>query len=473
MPSGQKQTTTTQTAPNGATTTTVVTTTSTVAPTPVINQATLGSLGIAKAVEKKIEQQKNSQALNGKQPLNELLDKTFAVTFGKDKPVSQNELSFSSTEHISDLPQRVLDILMFHGITFSAGDRIVHTPGALFFSLVQQTETGKKYTTFSFQERIPETTGDNSNIDNNQEDNIETDTDESTMTMVDDVPNVFESTKTDSIPVQTNIQNSNVTVPIGMTIPTAGTLGTIGLVSQPVVDTSSSLSINSSISPADSITTSSASKPVPLVGEISPESWSFEKEIVSGPKPAITLEEKIKEVTTFSSLHDLITAEPVFADESSDDIWALVKNYTHGLIKIDRIPRDFGLQQKVDHLKQVLDSEQQLLELPKQSNIETVTSSVPTLPIFSSVITPTVDANHASVLESLGLTAIAPQKNISETMPIPNPLIISTPLKTEQILPTSLETKKSISRTDVYQIILKQLSNAFAIPMTDTISNNL
>lgn len=471
MPSGQKQTTTTQTTPNGATTTTVVTTTS-VAPAPVVNQATLGSLGMAKVVEKKIEQQKNNQASSGKQPLNELLDKTLAVTFGKDKPVSQNELSFGSTENISDLPQRVLDILMFHGVTFSVGDRIVHTPGALFFSLVQQTDTGKKYTTFSFQERIPETIDDNSNTDNDQ-DSIETNTDESIMTMADDIPNVFESTKTDSSLIQTNIQNSNTTVPVGMTTPTAGTLGTIGLVSQSVVDVSSSPSINSSVSPADSVTTSSAPKPVPLVGEMSPESWSFEKEIIKGPKPAITLEEKIKEVTTFSSLHDLITVEPMFADQPSDDVWALIKNYTHGLIKIDRIPRDFGLQQKVDHLKQVLDSEQQLLELPKQSSAETVTLPTSVLPIFPSVITPTVDANHVSVLESLGLTAIMPTQTISTTISTPVPQTVSKPLEAEQVSPISFETKKSISRTDVYQIILKQLSNAFAIPMTDTISNNL
>jgi hypothetical protein len=74
MPSGQKQTTTTQTTPTGTTTTTTVVTTTAPA-APIINQATLGSLGMAKTVEKKIEEQKMNQATNTKQPLNALLEK--------------------------------------------------------------------------------------------------------------------------------------------------------------------------------------------------------------------------------------------------------------------------------------------------------------------------------------------------------------------------------------------------------------
>jgi hypothetical protein len=289
------------------------------------------------------------QATNTKQPLNALLEKTLAVTFGKDKPVSHDDLSFHSTENITELPQRVLDILMFHGITFSAGDRIVHTPGALFFSLVQQTPDGKKYTSFSFNEQVPEITVSNENSFN---ETLSKESDDS----VDDSDTVISEPMIESLPVQVSLIDSSAP----LTAPVAGTLGTIGLrsadTSTVVTESNNNFSPTSSYqsTPPTMVVTSDlvSELTIPLTPEVSPESWSFEKEIIKGPKPAITLEEKIKEATTFADVHRLITSEPLFADEPSEDIWMLIRNYTHGLISIDRVPRDFGLQQKVNELKQ-------------------------------------------------------------------------------------------------------------------------
>jgi hypothetical protein len=65
-------------------------------------------------------------------------------------------LAFRSTSSIDELPPRVLQILASKGITFDAGNRIIHTPGAYFFSLVKQIGDQKTYQTFSLNEPIPD-----------------------------------------------------------------------------------------------------------------------------------------------------------------------------------------------------------------------------------------------------------------------------------------------------------------------------
>ncbi len=551
----QNQTSTTQKTTAGVTTTTTVTTTAPA--TPVVNQSSLGMASVAKSVERRIEEQKKNQATSAKRPLNEILDKTLAVTFGKDKQVPLgDELAFGSTNNISELPERVRNILTAEGISFSPEDRIIHTPGALFFNLVQTTPEGKKYSSFSLHNNPQNSINNEGQEDENNVSellNNNTDTIPQSIQELSHDKNMLESviipeiTKPELTPEQVPTETSPAV--IGAKEPTAGTLGTIGfsnqqpvqekeelkfqgtdtkfdnsiftihadsaheqLNSDTVLDTEQLQSGNEQVSVKiqeelpetiqqipdeiildQEVKTETYNSPDQSADNQKPQSWQFEKEIIKGPKPAITLEEKIKETTNFSKLHTLIIAESEFADSPSQDVWALIRNYVHGMISIDRIPRDYGLQQKVERLKQDFDREQELLEINKQQSKENENqqeSPQSATDFLSSLINQqqseneSLDNQSRSILESLGLSSldsnsqseIEPEldsvKLVNESVEIPTSIPeklqiddqnqeMQTPVEKLEAVP--LVESETVSRNDIYQLFEQKLFQAFGI----------
>jgi hypothetical protein len=71
------------------------------------------------------------------------------------------------------------------------------------------------------------------------------------------------------------------------------------------------------------------------------------------------------------------------------------------------------------------------------------------------VTAPAVDANHASVLESLGLASVVPTTPTTptEVISMNDPITVSP------------EAKSTYSRTMLYQTLLQHLSHAFEIPV--------
>lgn len=144
MPSAQKQQTTV--SQNGAVTTT--TTITTAAPTTTaFTQQELGTRSMARQVERQIDRMNQEKAQAPREFRGSIID----------HDVSQNaeDFSFGSTNDIEKVPERVRIILEKHDIDTDKITRIIHIPGARYFSVAQTTDTGKKYDTFMLDEYIP------------------------------------------------------------------------------------------------------------------------------------------------------------------------------------------------------------------------------------------------------------------------------------------------------------------------------
>ncbi len=141
MPSGSR-TTTQSTATNGTVTTTTVVTTSQNPSVAKFTQAELGSRSFARKIEKNIADmnERKSEA-----------PREFRGSI-EDGVIKHEDLLFGSTNNRDQLPERVVKILEAHGMSFYEGDRMVHIPGALYFSIAKATPEGKKYTTFALDE---------------------------------------------------------------------------------------------------------------------------------------------------------------------------------------------------------------------------------------------------------------------------------------------------------------------------------
>ncbi len=490
MPSSKKQTAT-QSVNNGMVTTTTVTTTAPVQP--VVNQS-LGSLGVTKSVERKIEERNSTQASSDKKPLNEILDKTLAVTFGKDKAVPDT-LAFRSTSSIDELPPRVLQILASKGITFDAGNRIIHTPGAYFFSLVKQIGDQKTYQTFSLNEPIPDVS-----LDTGDRLYREVVSEFSEPIIQPDSPTVVSQ---EPLPNPVDFPEQSVTS-VSQTIPTSdtrpveivsrvnntgatpvGTLGTIQLSSENVPP-EKNVSPTITISPTEdqpsvqldmihdvSTHTTTDIKEVSAPTEpVVPEavSWSFTQEIVRGPSPEITLEESIKQTRSFVELHDLVTRTDTFLDQPAEDVWMLIRNYTHKLISLDRVPREYGLQQQVERLFSAWIDSQKLLELDQseQKPADQTLAQQSSVNALLTTIAQPVDTQAQSVLESLGLAVPGdiqtPALDIARTLPGNDHTDQSTVISNtvdETITPTvseeAPEQPANVSRQDLYRVITDRL----------------
>lgn len=491
MPSSQKQTAT-QSVNNGMVTTTTVTTT---APAQQIVNQSLGSLGVIKSVERKIEERNSIQASFDKKPLNEILDKTLAVTFGKDKAVPDT-LAFRSTNSIDELPPRVLQILTSKGITFNTGDRIIHTPGAYFFSLVKQIGDQKTYQTFSLNEPVsdePLDAGDRlyQEVVSEFPEPI-TQPDSPAVVSQKPLPNPVDFPEQSVTSVSQTIPTSD-TQPVeivsraeNMGATPVGTLGTIQVQSErsvpeknvsPTITDSraddnlftqailmSNTSINTTTNSQEVSTSTDQAIPEPTP-------WSFTQEVVRGPSPEVTLEESIKQTRSFVELHDLIMRTDTFLEQPAEDVWMLIRNYTHKLISLDRIPREYGLQQQVDRLFGAWTDSQKLLELDQseQGSIEVHATQDSSLNTLLHHATQPVDIQAQSVLESLGIAVPGdtqtPVLDIARTLPgnddhTDQSTVISNTVD-ETVPPTVVEKTPeqlpTVSRQDLYQVITDRL----------------
>ncbi len=144
MPSAQKQQVKTS---GGATvTTTVTTTTAAAAPSANFTQAELGSRSLARSIDKKMNEmnQQKSASNNG------VLDRVLAR---EAKTVSE-DTTFGSTAVTTDIPWRIMQIINKHGIQATDIIRMIHLPGATYFSVSHMVDGAKKYTTFSVDEVV-------------------------------------------------------------------------------------------------------------------------------------------------------------------------------------------------------------------------------------------------------------------------------------------------------------------------------
>ncbi len=146
MPSAQKQ----QVKTSGGTTvtTTVTTTTAVAAPSANFTQAELGSRSLARSIDRKMSEmnQKKSAANDG------TLDRVLAR---EAKNISEDK-SFGSTSITTDIPWRIMQIINKHGIQATDIVRMIHLPGATYFSVSHMVDGAKKYTTFSVDEIVDE-----------------------------------------------------------------------------------------------------------------------------------------------------------------------------------------------------------------------------------------------------------------------------------------------------------------------------
>jgi hypothetical protein len=191
---------------------------------------------------------------------------------------------------------------------------------------------------------------------------------------------------------------------------------------------------------------------------------------VRGPSPEVTLEESIKQTRSFVELHDLITRTDTFLEQPADDIWMLIRNYTHKLISLDRIPRDYGLQQQVERLFGAWTDSQKLLELDQseQKPVEMSSSQNSSVNIVLQHAAQPVDTQAQSVLESLGLAVPGdiqtPALDIARTLPGNDHTDQSTVISNtvdETITPTvsegAPEQPANVSRQDLYHAIMDRL----------------
>ena len=146
MPSAQKQQTTV--SRSGATTTTTVTTTSGTAPSASFTQAELGSRSLARSMDRKMQEMNQQKSAAG----DSMLDRVLA----REKKDISEDKTFGSTANTSDIPERVMRIIRSHEIFDDQIIRMIHIPGANYFSVAHNGEQGKEYSTFSLDEVVEE-----------------------------------------------------------------------------------------------------------------------------------------------------------------------------------------------------------------------------------------------------------------------------------------------------------------------------
>ena len=146
MPSAAKQQQQTVSKNGTTTTTTTVTTNQSNFDNAKFTQAELGTRSFARTVEKNIAEMNKKKGEASSIPVSE--STPHEVSHIPD------DLTFGSTSDASQLPQTVIDILAFHGIMFAEGDRIIHIPGAKYFSISKMEGDLKTYRTFSLDEDI-------------------------------------------------------------------------------------------------------------------------------------------------------------------------------------------------------------------------------------------------------------------------------------------------------------------------------
>lgn len=211
MPSAQKQQQQTVVKNGTTTTTTTVITNQSILDNAKFTQAELGTRSFARTVEKNIAEmnKKNGEA------------STIALSEIKPHEVSHipDDLTFGSTSDSNQLPQTVVNILAFHNITFSEGDRIIHIPGAKYFSISKMEGEVKTYRTFSLDEDITP-----------RETIIETET-ISTPTIEEiptpEIPTVSNDTQVLTVDSNSTV-SQNISPVVSQNIPT-NTLGTINV----------------------------------------------------------------------------------------------------------------------------------------------------------------------------------------------------------------------------------------------------
>lgn len=144
MPSAQKQQTTV--SQNGAVTTT--TTVTTAAPTTTtFTQQELGTRSMARQVERQIDRMNQEKSQAPHEFRGSIVD--------RDISSEAEDFAFSSTTDIDKVPERVRSILEDNDVDFNAIMRIIHIPGARYFSISESTKDGKKYSTYSLDDYKP------------------------------------------------------------------------------------------------------------------------------------------------------------------------------------------------------------------------------------------------------------------------------------------------------------------------------
>jgi hypothetical protein len=222
MPSAAKQQQQTVSKNGTTTTTTTVITNQSNFDNAKFTQAELGSRSFARTVEKNISDMNRKKGEASSIPLSEITP--------HDVSHIPDDLTFGSTSDANQLPQTVTDILAFHGIIFTEGDRVIHIPGAKYFSISKMEGEVKTYRTFSLDEDI---TPPESEL----EPTPETVSAESVISVV---PEVTQPIQTDTVP--DNLPVSQNISPIVPQSATTNTLGTISVsqsietsISQPTV----------------------------------------------------------------------------------------------------------------------------------------------------------------------------------------------------------------------------------------------
>ncbi|HQV64932.1 MAG TPA: hypothetical protein PKZ56_01750 [Candidatus Paceibacterota bacterium] len=130
---------------NGTVTTTVTTTTA-AAPSAKFTQAELGSRSLARSIDRKMQEMSKQQSEVG----NNVLDQVLA----REKKDIAEDRSFGSTSNVADIPDQIMRIILAHDIFQDQIIRMIHIPGANYFSVSHIVDGVKKYTTFSTDEVI-------------------------------------------------------------------------------------------------------------------------------------------------------------------------------------------------------------------------------------------------------------------------------------------------------------------------------
>ncbi len=216
MPSAAKQQQQIVSKNGTTTTTTTVTTNQSNFDNAKFTQAELGSRSFARTVEKNISDMNRKKGEASSIPLSEITPHEVSHI--------PDDLTFGSTSDANQLPQTVTDILAFHGIVFTEGDRVIHIPGAKYFSISKMEGELKTYRTFSLDEDItppePEPTAE-SIIEDTSETEIP-------VSVVSESP---QSVQGDTLSISPTV-SQDIPLTASQGIPT-NTLGTIN-VSQPI-----------------------------------------------------------------------------------------------------------------------------------------------------------------------------------------------------------------------------------------------
>lgn len=145
MPSAQKQQTTVSQAGGVTTTTTTVTT---AAPaTTTFTQQELGTHSMARQVERQIDRMNQEKSQAPREFRGSIID--------RDISSEAEDFAFSSTTNIDSVPERVRSILEDNDVDLNTILRIIHIPGARYFSISISTKDGKKYSTYSLDDYKP------------------------------------------------------------------------------------------------------------------------------------------------------------------------------------------------------------------------------------------------------------------------------------------------------------------------------